>query len=73
MQQIIRVVQKGERIGIILNPESGRDRGYCPTSVAPETGLLIEANDVNMDSVFIGRDELRKLGFIYRPPKKFDK
>lgn len=66
----IKLVQKGERIGIILNPENGRWRGYCPSSLAPELGILIEPDDVNRESVFISRSELRKLGFIFRENKK---
>lgn len=65
----MKVVKKGERIGIILNPENGRERGYCPSSLAPELGLLIEPDDVNREAVFISRTELRKLGFIYREKK----
>jgi hypothetical protein len=60
----IKRVDKGDRINIIVNPTNHRETGYCPKSVAPENGILIGSTARNLDSIFIGASDLRKLGFI---------
>ena len=60
----IKRVNKGDRINIIVNPTNHRETGYCPKSVAPENGILIGSTARNLDSIFIGASDLRKLGFF---------
>jgi len=62
--QNIKRVNKGDKIGIIINPVSSNDTGYCAKSLAPENGILIESTARNLDSVFIGESLLKKLGFF---------
>ena len=60
----IKRVHKGDRIYIIAKPHNHRETGYCPKVVAPEDGILIGSNARNLDSIFIGASDLRKLGFF---------
>ena len=60
----IKRVNKGDRINIIVKPTNHREIGYWPKSVAPEDGILIRSTARNLDSIFIGVSDLRKLGFI---------
>jgi hypothetical protein len=60
----IKRVNKGDRINIIVNPINDRETGYCPKSVAIEAGILIGSTARNLDSIFIGVSDLRRLGFF---------
>jgi len=62
--QNIKRVNKGDRINIIVDPINDRETGYCPKSVATEAGILIGSTARNLDSIFIGASDLRRLGFF---------
>jgi len=62
--QNIKRVNKGDRINIIVKPINHRETGYCPKAIAPENGILIGSTARNLDSIFIGASDLKKLGFF---------